>query len=70
MGLWARSSGNTTDAPEGSAAAVLAYTVTGPVPPTITALTVSPASPQPVGTALTLTATVTGGTAPQRASGS
>ncbi|MBP1777673.1 MAG: hypothetical protein H6Q86_3683, partial [candidate division NC10 bacterium] len=82
VGLWARSSGNTTDAPEGNAAAVLAYTITGPVPPTITglsaspaspqsvgtalSLSASPASPQSVGTALSLTATVTGGTSPQQ----
>ena len=35
------------------------------VPPTFTSLTASPASPQPAGTALNLTASVTGGTAPQ-----
>jgi len=33
-------------------------------PPTLTALAVSPPGPQPVGTALTFTATATGGTAP------
>jgi predicted Rdx family selenoprotein len=66
LGLWARSSGNTTDAPEGNAAAVLAYTITGPVPPTITGLSANLASPQAVGTALSLSATVTGGTSPQQ----
>jgi hypothetical protein len=64
VGLWARSSGNTVDYPE--AADVRAVTITAPTPPTITSLTVSPASPQPVGTALTLSATVTGGTSPQQ----
>jgi hypothetical protein len=60
VGVWARSAGNTADAPEASAA--LPYTVT---PMTVTVVA-SPAAPQVAGTALTLTATVTGGTAPQQ----
>jgi hypothetical protein len=65
LGLWARSSGNTTDAPEGNAAAVLAYTVT-PLVPIITSLTASPASPRVTGTPLTFSVTVSGGTSPQQ----
>jgi hypothetical protein len=65
VGLWARSSGNTTDAPEGGAAAVLPYTVT-PLVPIITSLTASPASPRVTGTPLTFSVTVTGGTSPHQ----
>ena len=64
IGLWARNSGNIVDYPEASAA--LAYTVTGPAPLRIAALSANIPSPQPVATALALTATVTGGTAPQQ----
>jgi hypothetical protein len=66
LGLWARSSGNTTDAPEGGAAAAFSYTITAPAPPTITSLGANLSSPQVVGTTLSLSATVTGGTAPQQ----
>jgi hypothetical protein len=63
LGLWARSSGNTTDAPEGGAAAAFSYTIT-PISMTVT-ITATPISPQRVNTALSFGATVTGGTAPQ-----
>jgi hypothetical protein len=60
VGVWARSSGNTTEAPEATAG--LALTITG-LPVTVAA---TPAAPQRVNTPITLTATVTGGTAPQQ----
>jgi hypothetical protein len=60
VAVWARSSGNTTEAPEATAG--VAMTIT-PLPVTVTA---TPASPRVVGTPITLSATVTGGTAPQQ----
>ncbi len=64
VGVWARSSGTTADAPQATRG--LAFTITAPLPPTITGLTASLASPQVVGTPITLTATVTGGVTPQQ----
>ena len=64
VGVWARSSGTTADTPQASAG--LSFTITAPPPPTVTSLTANLTSPRPVGTALTLTASVTGGTAPQQ----
>jgi len=60
VGVWVRSSGSTADLPEASAGRPVA------ISPMTVAVTATPPSPQPVGTALTLTATVAGGTAPQQ----
>ena len=60
VGVWARSSGTTADTPQASAG--LSFTITG-LPVTVTA---TPPSPRLVGTPITLTASVTGGTAPQQ----
>ena len=61
--LWARSSGNTADAPE-AYARMAPYSITAPPPLSVTSLTADKASPQPVNTAITFTAAATGGSAP------
>jgi hypothetical protein len=60
VGVWARSAGNTADAPQATKA--LLYTIT---PMTVT-VNATLSSPQPINTPLTFTATPTGGTAPQQ----
>jgi len=63
IGVWARSSGSTVDAPEGPGAnSGLSFTIL-PMAVTVTA---TPSSPQPAGMPLTFTAAVAGGTAPQQ----
>ena len=64
VGVWARSSGNTTDAPEASASSVFAITEPGPVPVTTVALNASKSAPQTLGTSITFQATGAGGSAP------
>jgi hypothetical protein len=62
--VWARNSGNTTDAPQ--AQATVAYVITTPSagPLVLNSITSSVASPQQTGTPITFTANATGGTAP------
>lgn len=63
VGVWARSAGSTTDAPEATQSAPFAI-----VTPRVTAVGVTSnvAAPQPPGTTITFTASATGGTAPQQ----
>ncbi len=60
VGVWARRAGSTTNTAEASAG--LPYTVT----PMTVSLSANPPSPKPIDTAITLTATVSGGAAPQQ----
>src|SRR5207237_5352753 len=62
IGVWFRSAGNGADSPESARA--LAFTIQAPPPATLTDLSADKATPQPVGTTITFTASVTGGTAP------
>jgi len=59
---WVRSAGSVADAAEASAESGFAITV--PPPVSAVALSANRTSPQPVGTAITLTASATGGMAP------
>jgi len=61
---WVRSAGNTTNMPEAETEAPFA--TTGPGPATSVSLSTSHASPQPLGTTITWTATPTGGATPQQ----
>src|SRR6185503_15841231 len=62
--VWARNSGNTTDAPQ--AQATVAYVITTPSagPLVLNSITSSVASPQQTGTPITFTANASGGTSP------
>ena len=64
VGVWVRNAGVTAD--DSSVNLSVPYVITAPPPsaPTITGITTNVASPQVTGTAITFTATVTGGTAP------
>jgi hypothetical protein len=61
IGVWARSSSNTVDAPEGNAYRGIDFTVT---PLTVTGLTADKVSPQPGGTIINFTATTSSGAGP------
>ena len=61
MGVWARSAGNSANAPE--AANSIPFAITAPSPLTVT-LTADKTSPQATGTTITWTATPNSGTAP------
>ncbi len=65
VGVWLRSAGNGADTWEAGGA--VPFAVAGGAPLTMTGLTADRASPQPLGTSLTVTATATGGTAPYQA---
>jgi YVTN family beta-propeller protein len=60
--VWARSVGSTADTAE--AYRQFSYTWTLPPPLSVTSLTADKTSPQPIGTAITFTATATSGVAP------
>ncbi len=64
--VWARSAGNTVDAPENAgASATRAFVINAPASGlTLTAITANKAAPQTAGTTITFTATATGGTTP------
>jgi len=62
VGVWARSAGVSTDAPQ--AAFSIPFAITGPGPVASVALNADKAAPQTINTPITFTATPTGGTAP------
>jgi hypothetical protein len=62
VAVWARNAGVITDASQ--ALSQVAYSITAPSMPSVTGLTSSVASPQRAGTAITFSATASGGTAP------
>ena len=70
VAVWVRNAGSTADAYDNpSANGSIAYGITGgqtPAQLAVTSLTANRTSPQPVGTPITLTASVSGGTAPQQ----
>jgi Putative Ig domain/Glucodextranase, domain B len=71
VAVWVRNAGNTADAYDNPAAnGSIAFGITGggqtPAPLTVTNLTANRVSPQSVGTPITFSAAVSGGTAPQQ----
>jgi hypothetical protein len=64
IGVWARSNGNTADAPEGSAFASVEFRATPPPPLSILSLLPDKAAPQQLGITVNFTAITTGGMAP------
>ncbi len=70
VAVWVRNAGSTADAYDNPAAnGSIAFGITGgqtPAQLAVTSLTANRTSPQPVGTPITLTASVSGGTAPQQ----
>ena len=71
VAVWVRNAGSTADAYDNPAAnGSIAYGITGggqtPAQLAVTSLTANRTSPQPVGTPITFTASVSGGTAPQQ----
>jgi hypothetical protein len=71
VAVWVRNAGSTADAYDNPASnGSIPYAINGggqqPSPLSITTLTANRTAPQPVGTPITFTAAVTGGTAPQQ----
>ena len=64
ISVWARSSGNTNDAPEASASTAFAIAEPPPAPVTNVTVTASKPAPQYPGTSITFQATAPGGEAP------
>lgn len=61
VGVWARSNGNTADAPEASASTAFAIATPTPIPVNWVTIAANKTAPQAPGTAITWTATVSGG---------
>jgi hypothetical protein len=64
VGVWARSSGNTNDAPEASASSAFVIVEPPPVPVTSVTMTANKPAPQTLGASIIFQATAAGGTGP------